>query len=109
MKWLAWLGLLTVAACTPPTILTHPLPAQVLLAADWRQTLAFRHAGDIELNPLIGPRPSAARVTAHVAVSSGILWLMQRAPAPQRRWFNAFMAVAEGFAVTWNLLAARSR
>lgn len=76
------------------------------VAADWLQTRWALEHGRRELNPVIGERPSAARLGALVAAGAlGHAAVSLALPRPARRWWQSVTLVLELGAVGHNFAA----
>lgn len=74
-----------------------------LIAADWRQTRAFRADGLEEQNPILGRRPSRARVNFLIGAAMVLHPVAARAmPRPWRQVFQTVTVVDEAIAVGHN-------
>jgi 6-phosphofructokinase len=70
---------------------------------DVRQTSTALATGRVELNPVMGRRPSDGRLAAAAAIAVGAHALISTALPPEhRRWWQAVSLAAEGTAVGHN-------
>ncbi len=76
------------------------------VAVDWAQTRWALDNGHRELNPLLGPEPSAARLNMLVlAAAAGHAAVSLALPRPYRRWWQSMTLIVELGAVGHNFAA----
>lgn len=80
------------------------------MAVDWRQTLAIARGPRFEgytleeSNPILGPRPSASRVTAYFAATTALhAGLALALPHPWRTWWQLVGLGVETHAIGRNV------